>query len=309
MIRFNTMAHAVSYGAACLVSLWALPVMSQETPGTSAVANQEGDAPADGEAFFPLVPGSVMDFEGGEAGTLRRSVVGDTIVAARRYVSVIDTMWAPSGDLVGAYHYIARYDADATRVVVWDGQTERLSSRLAPCPLTGGGAVVCASTESAELRDVTEGEGGLPFDPYHVVATRTFASELGFGVLVLAEGIGPVLIVDSERTYALQYARIGGEEVGTPLRPLLQNAQVAAPPRLRAWPNPSAGRITLHYEGAGSGPVTADVFDALGRRVLVIPFPAGGDTRDIVVDLAEMVSPGAYTVRVRGGAVTRVVAL
>ena len=65
-------------------------------------------------------------------------------------------------------------------------------------------------------------------------------------------------------------------------------------------PNPAAGRVRFALSGAGTAPRSADVFDALGRRVLsVSDVPATALDLD-VTDLA----PGVYTVRLRQGDAT-----
>ena len=282
--------------AVCLATLGAAPAASQ-------------DAAPPPSAFFPLQPGNTFDYESDAGGSLRRTVLHDTLVGGRAYVVVADTVWDRGGRPARTARYVARYDADSARVAVWDGAGERTSPDLAPCPLTAEAVVACATGGAAARRHVTEGTVSLAVAPDLAVATRTYASEEGFGVLVLAEGIGPVLVADLRQVYTLRYARVGERELGEPVRAVVARSVPAPPgpaaplePRLRVWPNPAVGPVTLRYEGADDGPATAEVFDALGRRVLTAPLPPTGDVRQVVLDLSGAVSPGAYTVRVRGGA-------
>ena len=295
-----------------LATTWVAPAAAQEpphpAPATLPVTVAETFEPRD---LFPLQRGIILDYESDGGDVLRRTVERDTLVGATAYVVVADTVWGRAGT-VTASRYVARYDAVTARVVVWDGDEERPSSALLPCPLAAAEVVECLGDTSAERRHVTESVGELDLAPGREVLTRTYASEAGFGVLVLAEGVGPVLIADVNGVYTLRYARLGARTLGEPARPVRPLAVAPAAPlarRLRVWPNPAAGPVTLRYEGAGSGPAVAEVFDALGRRVRVVPL-RGGDAREVTVDLG--LSPGAYVVRVRGaggGVVARFVRL
>ena len=280
---------------------------------TVSVAAQDGPPRPDGDpspaAFFPLQLGSVFDYTDDTGHLLRRTVAYDTLVGPTRYAVVADTTWDRAGQPVGVARYAARFDPETSRVVVWDGDRERLSPALAPCPMTAGPEVVCAAADSTRRRLVTEGMGVLALAPGLSVRTRTYASEVGFDVLVLAEGFGPVLVADLHNVYSLRYARVGGRELGVPSRSVHTEASAPPPLRLRVWPNPTVGRVTLRYEGGAGDASTADVFDALGRRVLSVPLPAGGDVRQVVLDLPGALSRGVYTVRVggTGGATVRFV--
>ena len=288
-----------------VAALGSTPVVAQATPLHTA---STAAPPPDLSAFFPLGLGTMFDYEADTGAVLRRSISRDSLVGTVTYAVVEDTVWDRAGRRVGAERHLARFDPDAERVVVWDGSRERMSSDLSPCPLVVGESLDCVSGEGTELRHATETEGPLPLDPGLQARTRTYASEVGFGVLVLTEGVGPTLVAGLDRVYALRYARVGGRELGTPLRPLRPAPAAPLERRLRVWPNPAAGPVTVQYEGAEAGPATAEVFDALGRRVLVVPLPPSGDVRRVAVDLSGAVSPGAYTVRVRGGAGGGVVA-
>ncbi|MDT0630546.1 T9SS type A sorting domain-containing protein [Rubrivirga litoralis] len=279
--------------------LYAPSATAQDAPPRPETA-RAAEASPNAEAFFPLLSGSVFDYASEGGAALRRSVTGDTLIGATSYASVVDSAWAAPTSPARVTRYLARYDAGSARVVVWDGSRERPSPQLAPCPLGGAGAVDCAAGGAGDRRQVTVGEGALAIAPGHEVSTRTYASEAGFGVLVLAEGLGPVVIAGPNGTYVLQYAHVGLSEVGTPLRSDRPAHGAPAGLRVRAWPNPAAGPVTLRVEGAAPGPATAEVFDALGRRVLVVPLPSSGAVREAVLDLD--LSPGAYVVRVQGGA-------
>ena len=263
-------------------------------------AAAQGAADPGAASFFPLEVGSVFDYASDTGDVLRRTVAYDTLVVGAAYAVVADTVWDRAGQRVRTARYAARFDAETSRVVVWDGAQDRPSAALAPCPTAAGPSVECETDLGPERRHVTEGGGALALAPGSSVRTRTYASEVGFGVLVLAEGIGPVLAADLRGVYTLCYARVGGVELGTPGRPALAERAAPPPVRLRVWPNPTAGRVTLRYEGAGSGPASADVFDALGRRVLTVPIPDGGDVRQLVLDVPAGLSRGVYTVRVGG---------
>lgn len=66
----------------------------------------------------------------------------------------------------------------------------------------------------------------------------------------------------------------------------------------RVFPNPARGAFTLRATTADDGPLTAEVLDALGRRVAVREVTATGGVTDVTFS-ARGLPPGTYLVRLR----------
>jgi CSLREA domain-containing protein len=71
------------------------------------------------------------------------------------------------------------------------------------------------------------------------------------------------------------------------------------------WPNPSAGRARVAFGVPEPGDVRVAVYDALGREVAVLAEGPHGAGRHTAVLDAGALAPGAYVVRVAGGAGVR----
>ncbi len=247
---------------------------------------------------FPLSVGTVWDYEADRGATLRRTVARDTLVGGDPYVVVTDTVWGAGGEVEEALRAVVRFDEASGRVLEWDGTADRPAPAFVPCPLTLEAEVVCSG---GEVRRLSLAERPLPIADGEPVQTRTYAAEEGFGVFVLAERIGPVLIVDADRTLTLRHARVDGRHFGTPPRPV----PAVSDSGVRVWPNPVRGAPTLEYMAPGASPLVAEVFDALGRRVGRVPLPSGEGLHRVSLDEVDRLATGAYVVRVlgRGGVV------
>lgn len=253
-----------------------------------------GGAASDPAAPLPLAVGTVWDYEADAGRSLRRVVESDTLVGGTRYAVVVDTTWGAGGAVDAVGRSVIRLDAATGQALEWDGTADHPARSFLPCPLALEAEVVCAG---GEVRRLTVGERPLPIAGGARVRTRTYAAEEGFGVLVLAEGVGPVLVADADRTLTLRHARVGGRHYGTPPRPV----PTAPGPAVRVWPNPSRGATTLEFEAPNDGPFVAEVYDALGRRVRRVPLPTGAGPHRVRLGADGGLAAGTYVVRVVGG--------
>lgn len=220
-------------------------------------------------------------------------VVRDTVVEGEPYVVVSDER-VVDGRPAEAHRHVVRYDRPSSRVVAWTDGGGRSVSSLSPCPLALPDDALVTCDEGGLPWRAGEDAGPLPSLGMEApVRNRSFASTLGFSFYVLAEGIGPVLYSDARSFLRLTYARVGGKEHGAAASPL------PPPPEADLWPNPTAGDVTLRYSPPEPGPVTADVYDALGRRVAEAPLPPGPGPRTARLNVPSALPPGAYVVRVR----------
>jgi hypothetical protein len=73
---------------------------------------------------------------------------------------------------------------------------------------------------------------------------------------------------------------------------------------LRIWPNPARDAVTIEFESGGSGAITVDVLDMLGRVVSTSVHMALQGRAHITTGLSEVL-PGSYVVRCSDGAGVR----
>jgi hypothetical protein len=100
--------------------------------------------------------------------------------------------------------------------------------------------------------------------------------------------------------WGLQFAQVDGRTYGQrvisnePALPLPDDFRVVS-----IYPNPVANRATIEYSAPSAGPVTIEVFDMLGRKVLDIqPTDSGIGTRRLEMDFSGLTA-GMYVVRLR----------
>ncbi len=103
------------------------------------------------------------------------------------------------------------------------------------------------------------------------------------------------------RTSRFEFARIRGVEYG--VRPAVAGEADAAPDgvlALTAAPNPTSGTLRLALALPAAQTVTAEAFDALGRRVWQASLPMAAGPQTVDID-ASAWAPGVYVVRVVAG--------
>ncbi len=284
--------------------LAAAPTFAQAVPDTTAPWR-----------YYPLAVGNEWQYEispgAGEPPSYERHViVRDTTAEGQRYFAEAisraaegDSTWAsPATRLL-------RYDSTTTRVMV------RYEAGEFPltCPLGAafGSEVDCVEgipspNEEPEETGVVGGYGGevsfgsgaelVPvtarktFDPLFKIdaGSEHFAAPVGY--LGADGGFCDGCFI------AIRYAHVGGVEYGAPV--------VAAEPgpapsalALAATPNPVVDALTLTLDLPGAGIVTAEAFDALGRRVEHREVVLGAGRQTLTLDAAGW-RPGIYLVRV-----------
>jgi hypothetical protein len=253
------------------------------------------------ERFYPLAVGDDWVYRrrigGAEQGYLVRRVVGDTTLGGVAFALVREEVVGAAG---GVQTCAVRFDG---RWMLWepiDGPCEPLEERM-----LGRGSWVPLShvprytyTCAADV-GVTSYPADACFEfrvsnVYENEGTR-FATDIGL-TSVWALGVG----WPEREQYTLQYARVGGVTYG--------ESPVAAEPGpggavlgLRVAPNPARGTAALTVALPAPADVRADVFDALGRRVLALTpgrLPAG--QHQLLLN-ASALAPGAYLVRLSAG--------
>ena len=83
----------------------------------------------------------------------------------------------------------------------------------------------------------------------------------------------------------------------------LQGEPEAGGVTVRAWPNPTVGRLTVSIEGAAVTEARLSVVDVLGREVVASTHPLGTGRPSVRLDVSALPA-GVYVVRVEAGGET-----
>ena len=215
---------------------------------------------------------------------------------------------------------LIRYDDEYARVVQygedgdtwWTGVPCRLDLPFGGIPQTESGFYECE---------------GLPFEMLYLSASGSYDATLqlppdvvsgdtkkhiGTPVMTgttLYAGIGPFEFEDEYHPEAtrLVYARIDGEQVGTPAFAFPTSgepsaAQPVATAFTEAFPNPAREAMRAQYTLGAPQAVTLELIDVLGRRVRSVEMgPQAAGARDVRLDL-DGLRAGLYVLRLRGDA-------
>ncbi len=210
-----------------------------------------------------------------------------------------------------------------TAVWGYNAATQRVDGADTPCPLGApfGAPVTCGTRPYA----VTGGHGqSVSIGSQNVTAARkqyVYYPNIPSGYYrvdyVFAAGIGATRHEESRHngtdpnivTRTLSYARVGGQEYGTPLTfpSAGEDDPMGSGLALTVGPNPTRGAVALRYTLPEAGVVRLTVTDVLGRTVAVVAEGVRvAGPHEAMLD-ARALAPGFYVVRleVGGEATTR----
>ena len=264
-------------------------------------------------SYYPLGVGDQWVYSENNVvfhGYRRRTVVRDSVVGNHTYAVVESAFYdlrseVPIWDVTGTD--LLRFDPETTDVVelLPDGREfpviTNLGADFLECPTPpfgpdceyyydvypGTPVTIQIGEEEVSVSSVKLPVGGLAnvWPP-------------GF-----AAGIGR-LESDGHYLNRFEYARVGGAEYGA--RPVATTDRPAPPAfGLSVGPNPTSGPVALALDLPAPADVTAEAFDALGRRVWTRTAPLGAGRQALALDAGPW-APGLYVVRVtaRGAART-----
>jgi hypothetical protein len=246
-------------------------------------------------------------------------IVGETEIDGERYFLARVCTKPRFGDLTCRDPLPVRYD-EASRTVVRrfintvSGEVDfspfQVSDYdLQPCPLDapfGQGEQDCSSFGEVLWYSVS-GAYGVGYEG--IGDTRKRFDDGLQGWIELVAGLGPVGAdnVDSGTRENFLYARVGGEEAGTPafVFPTAGEpgtAQPVATAFTEVYPNPARGAVQAQYALGAPQAVTLELIDLLGRRVRSeeVGRQAAG-MHDVRLDMGGL-RPGLYVLRLRGDA-------
>lgn len=254
----------------------------------SPLANAQRATSSD---WFPLDVGSTWSYRSLEGATFDRHVLADPSGIPDRVV-VEDELKGPDGTPLDSRRYVVRVRESTG---MWFTlQRDHPSDRLSPCPIPRRVLKTASCQGEESRRKALEGDGPVIVGTSVLDReTLTYVSETGFGVTVYARGIGPVLFTEENTTYVLESAEQGVPPVQGTVG--LSNALVAQ--GVSVWPTPTRGPVTLRYSTDTTGPLFADVLDALGRKIMDVALPPGPGTQAVHLDLPS--GTGVVIVRVR----------
>ena len=295
--------------------------------------------------YFPLAVGNEWQYANlvflttGDNGLyLRREITRDTVFEGTRYfVEVTTKVRRGSQEWTDPYERVLRFDTTTASVVALENGIERrayapfcrldtdfnAAVRCGPPPFDEeffpeGDAFIEGSLDARVPFGRGEGRLGLepPSDSLTVDAVKVlnplgianfqhssyYAAPIGYA------GEVPTGCAGCYRN--LIYARVhledGVYEVGA--RYPVATTDRPAPPAfaVSAGPNPTAGPVTLRLDLPAPADVTAEAFDALGRRVWQATAPLGAGRQTLSLDAGAW-APGLYVVRVTAGGAARTV--
>ncbi|WP_420457550.1 hypothetical protein [Rubrivirga sp.] len=240
--------------------------------------------------WFPLDVGTSWVYRSLNGTTLHRQVLPDPAGIPERAL-VKDVFADAGGGLLSSREFVVRVRESTG---MWFTlRRDDPSSRLSPCPIPRRILPTASCLGEESRRKTLEGDGPVLVGTELLDReTLTYVSETGFGIAVYARGIGPVLFNEGTSVYVLDSFEEGGS-----FQELVGPANAETVQGVSVWPTPTAGPVTLQYSTEADGPLFADVFDALGRRIMDVELPPGPGTQTVRLDLPR--GSGAVIVRVR----------
>ncbi|MEP0546643.1 MAG: T9SS type A sorting domain-containing protein [Rhodothermales bacterium] len=245
-------------------------------------------------------------------------IVGETEIDGEPYFLARRCTKPLFDDLTCTSPFPIRYD-EASRKVVRRGVNTNSGEvvfspfqvsdyEVLPCPLDAPfGESVQECTFFAGVPYLVSGVYGAGYGG--IGDTQKEFDDLLQGVITLVAGLGPVSAnnIDTDTWEDILYARIGGEEVGTPAFVFPTAGEpIAAQPTATAFttvfPNPARGPVQAQYALGAAQAVTLELIDLLGRRVRSeeVGRQAAG-IHDVRLDMGGL-RAGLYVLRLRGDA-------
>ena len=241
--------------------------------------------------WFPLDVGSSWSYRSLDGSTLNRQVLPDPSGIPDRVV-VEDEIRGENGTLLDAREFGVRVRESTGMWITL--RRDDPAARLSPCPIPRRIRKTASCQGEESRRKALEGDGPVLVGTSVLDReTLTYVSETGFGIAVYARGIGPVLFTEEDETYVLESFELGSslvQEAAGPASGLVAQG-------VSVWPTPTTGPVTLQYSTDVEGPLFAEVFDALGRRIMDVALPPGPGAQAVRLELPA--GTGAVIVRVR----------
>jgi hypothetical protein len=269
--------------------------------------------------YYPLQVGNVWEYvekhpllPPEQKVFIRRTVVADTVIDARRYFVHESLRFRQSdGELLGSSHLFVRFDTTTARAMAWQEGGE-WSLELCPFDAPFGVDLDCSGDGEVE----THVYGGTDITIMIGEQQVTGVSEKSF--YAIGSDAYPVPYIadigEGSRLYGfhgsidLVYARIGTREYGTPYVLTSEpSAESRATLELGVYPNPglsTSGGATVAVSLLRGQRVRLEVYDLQGRRVAILhdgALPAGAH-RFVTAPLAA----GLYIVRASGDGIAEV---
>jgi hypothetical protein len=235
-------------------------------------------------------------------------IVSDTLIDNRQYFNMMMTVFEEDTLLSGPNLVHIRYHDEFDHVVVREQEEDMLFEEV-PCGLSapfGHGWHRCAGIDDrvVEFAVGVEHEVELTFgtESVRIPQMKIFGTLVSATYMYSDIGMGSFSAGSWAESYGwgLRFAQVDGRTYGQrvisnePALPLADGFRVVS-----IYPNPVANRATIEYSAPSAGPVTIEVFDMLGRKVLEIqPADSGIGTRRLEMDFSGLTA-GMYVVRLR----------
>ena len=277
--------------------------------------------PTPAAAYYPLHVGDQWEYRDYDPAPNpdrypyeRVTVTGQTTLAGRQYFTVVTQRFRPwynqTWDIQRS-EALLRFDAESAmvrRAYPGSANEDDLFRCRLDLPIPDDGSFVPCGGQPLQSYSV------LPNAPVAIggdLVDRSVRSQYWFYFTTrLAAGIGVVGVEGCEVSCTdtrLEYARVGSMTFGEPIRGIPafnvageSGATVAARLALVAAPNPTAGALRLALTLPEAQTVTAEAFDALGRRVWQTTAALSAGPQTLTVD-ASAWAPGVYVVRATAG--------
>ena len=266
--------------------------------------------PAD---YYPLEVGNEWVYRYSEQSVLgtsdvlaRRRVLREEAVGGQAYAvdqECVYNLLAASPVWTCRPERLVRFDAATTNVVV-GSRAGGESVFLCELGADFGVARACAPSGGGAGLWIDRGQGPIEIGgvSYSVARIKVESSLANVPPPALIAGIGRGPVPSGAfQTSRFEFARVRGVEYG--VRPVAGESGVpsAAALVLAAAPNPTAGPLALALTLPEAQTVTAEAFDALGRRVWQTTAALSAGPQTLTVD-ASAWAPGVYVVRATAGA-------
>ena len=286
---------------------------STQTVGTPVDGLPYAPDPTPPADYYPLEVGNEWIYRYASSSPFgvgdyyqRRRVLRTEAAAGQTYAvdqtCIYDNLAAASSWACEPERFV-RFDPASTNVLVRVGGGERVEICTLGADFGAPLPYGCQARAYVDFSSNAAGSvqiGGVVYPVARIKAQSTLADP---GPPPFAAGIGPLEQIGTGplRIERFEFARVRGVEYG--VRPVAgeSGAPVASVFALAAAPNPTAGALRLALTLPEAQTVTAEAFDALGRRVWQTTAALSAGPQTLTVD-ASAWAPGVYVVRATAGA-------
>jgi hypothetical protein len=234
-------------------------------------------------------------------------IVSDTVIDNRQYFNMMKTVFEEDTLASGPNLVHIRYHDEFDHVVVREQEEDMLFEEV-PCGLGApfDGWHECAGIDNRVVEFYVTGERDvvltISVETVRIPQVKIFGTLTSATYMYSDIGMGSFAAGSWAESYGwgLQFAQVDGRTYGQ--RVISNEPALPIPDGFRVvsiYPNPVASRATIEYTAPSAGPVTIEVFDMLGRKVLDIrPADSGIGTRRLEMDFSGLTA-GMYVVRLR----------